>query len=226
MSKSTHPATFTPPSIKSLLLATAGAVVVAAIVLVVAILPAEYGIDPTGAGKALGIKGMSVAQETPAAPETSPMVDDAVQQATDEAAAAAPWGEKEFAAPPAITEFAHLHDADAPKETVRITLQEGEEVEYKATLAKGEPMLFSWSIAEGDIYYDFHGEPTEGNFPEGYFLSYGEGEAGNEKGSFVAPFSGHHGWYWLNYNEDPVTIELTIQGYYSSHEEMYRGKNF
>ena len=29
-----------------------------------------------------------------------------------------------------------------------------------------------------------------------------------------APFSGEHGWYWLNYNEFPVTVTLTVTGYF------------
>ncbi len=43
------------PSIASLGLATLAALAVAGVVLVVAILPAEYGIDPTGIGEALGL---------------------------------------------------------------------------------------------------------------------------------------------------------------------------
>jgi hypothetical protein len=223
MTEDPHQTTFTPPSRRTLLLSTAGALAVAAILLLVAVLPAEYGIDPTGIGRTLGIKGMSVAQDTPAAPAALPQV---VHDATDEALAAAPWNDSEFAPPPPIQQFAHTHDAAPSRDTIRITLEEGEEVEYKAMLATGEPMLFSWSIPEGDIYYDFHGEPTQGGFPQDYFLSYGEGEARGQRGSFVAPFAGHHGWYWLNYNAEPVTIELTIEGYYSSHAELYRARNF
>ena len=40
---------------KELVRGTLIAAVVAGIVLTVAVLPAEYGIDPTGAGKALGL---------------------------------------------------------------------------------------------------------------------------------------------------------------------------
>ena len=29
-----------------------------------------------------------------------------------------------------------------------------------------------------------------------------------------APFTGEHGWYWLNYNDFPVTITLTVTGYF------------
>jgi len=220
MAEDPRQTTFTPPSRRTLLLSTAGALAAAGLLLLVAVLPAEYGIDPTGIGRALGIKGMSVAQDAPAP------LPQAMHDATDEALAAAPWNDAAGAAPPPIRQFAHAHDGAPARDTVRITLQEGEEVEYKALLATGEPMFFSWSIADGDIYYDFHGEPTEGAFPEDYFLSYGEGEAGGQTGSFVAPFAGHHGWYWLNYNEGPVTIELTLEGYYSSHAELYRARNY
>jgi len=43
------------PSIASLGLATVVALIVAGVVLVVAVLPAEYGIDPTGIGETLGL---------------------------------------------------------------------------------------------------------------------------------------------------------------------------
>ena len=27
-------------------------------------------------------------------------------------------------------------------------------------------------------------------------------------------FAGEHGWYWLNYNDFPVTITLTVTGFF------------
>lgn len=213
MSHSPHKATFTPPKARPLLIATAGAIAGAAVLLVFIVLPAEYGIDVTGAGRALGLTQMHAAATASAG-----------TAAQGAATPAAPWEANKAAA--SGTEFAHFHDGPPKRDTIQITLKEGEEVEYKALLDKGESMFFSWSIPQGQIYYDFHGEPTEGDFPEGYFLSYGEGEGKSQEGSFTAPFTGHHGWYWLNYNEEPVTIELTLNGYYRSHEEMYRGKNF
>ena len=32
--------------------------------------------------------------------------------------------------------------------------------------------------------------------------------------ALVAPFAREHGWYWLNYNDFPVTVSLTVTGYY------------
>ena len=43
-------------------LATAGALVAASVVFVALVLPAEFGIDPTGVGRALGLTGLSGAE--------------------------------------------------------------------------------------------------------------------------------------------------------------------
>ena len=47
-------------------------------------------------------------------------------------------------------------------------------------------------------------------------------EAGQEEGqgvssrhgSLVAPFDGQHGWYFLNLAQGPITIDLTVTGYF------------
>jgi hypothetical protein len=46
-------------------MATIIALIVAAVVLVVAVLPAEYGIDPLGTGKALGLMDLAKAEVKP-----------------------------------------------------------------------------------------------------------------------------------------------------------------
>ena len=33
--------------------------------------------------------------------------------------------------------------------------------------------------------------------------------------SFVAPFTGRHGWYWRNLSDEPAVITLEAVGYYS-----------
>ena len=49
------------PTSASLIKATIIALLVGALVLVTAILPAEYGIDPTGLGSRMGLNGLSAA---------------------------------------------------------------------------------------------------------------------------------------------------------------------
>lgn len=58
------------PSSRSLIKASLIALAIAATLLVTAILPAEYGIDPTGLGGKLGLTALhSAASKTPAAPQ-------------------------------------------------------------------------------------------------------------------------------------------------------------
>ena len=110
----------------------------------------------------------------------------------------------------------HEHERKYFTGRVEIAVQPREELEYKATLAVGEPLLYSWRVQGGPVYFEFHGEPTEGEWPEGFFQSYKikESSAG-EHGSFVAPFTGQHGWYWRNLSDEPATIVLEASGYYT-----------
>jgi hypothetical protein len=97
-----------------------------------------------------------------------------------------------------------------------VTLRGAEELEYKATLSRGEPLLYSWKVKQGGrVYFEFHGAPTEGKWPDGYYESYEKGEGSNGHGSMVAPFTGVHGWYWLNLSDQPITIEVELAGYFS-----------
>jgi hypothetical protein len=41
-----------------------------------------------------------------------------------------------------------------------------------------------------------------------------EGAGGS--GSLVARFDGERGWYWLYYNESPVTITLELSGHFDT----------
>jgi hypothetical protein len=104
-----------------------------------------------------------------------------------------------------------------------IKLQSGEGMEYKAAMEKDAAITYTWEVRgarTNAVIFDFHGEPTEGNFPDGYFKSYGEGEGSMGKGTFVAPFTGIHGWYWENVSGEPVTVVVKLAGRYSSFDRI------
>jgi hypothetical protein len=61
MNKIEHPI----QSLASLVKALIAAVILAAIILITAVLPAEYGIDPTGLGKAMGLTVLAEPAEKP-----------------------------------------------------------------------------------------------------------------------------------------------------------------
>ena len=48
------------------------------------------------------------------------------------------------------------------------------------------------------------------------FVRYIEHQEGttSDSGSLVSPFDGEHGWYWLNLSDAPVTVTLTVSGYF------------
>ena len=120
--------------------------------------------------------------------------------------------------------FSRTQNKPFREETITIALEEFEQVEIKAVMSRGDAIVYSWKLLKGQtVYSDFHADPQDkAGFPEGYFIRYNESEAGKEAGSLIAPFMGNHGWYWLNIEENLVEIELRVQGYYESLEEVMR----
>lgn len=175
--------------------ATLAAAGVAAIALVLFVLPAEYGIDPTGLGEKLGIAGMATGGgEADSAP------------AEGAAAAVTPTD----AAPPRAT-----IERTTPwrQDEMTVTLEPHSGMEVKAHMAKGDSYVFSWKSAGGPVKVDMHGERT--NAPEGEFTSYWkERAAEGQQGVFTAPVDGTHGWYWRNKGESPITVTVKVSGFY------------
>ena len=163
-----------PASGWKILVATGAALVVAVVVLLGAILPAEYGLDPLGTGEALGL--LALAQVQPI--ETEP-------------------GEYRL-------------------DSAELVVRPSEWVEYTYRIEEGGGMLFSWQ-ATGELSYNFHSAPD--GAPPGYAESFDAQENDQAHGSYTAPFSGIHGWYWENNGNDYVTISLTTAGFYSSAQE-------
>jgi len=180
--------------------------------LTLVVLPTEYGIDVTGFGKISGLNKISQKQPL--------LGTDIVSTAND----VNNTTEDENAVEPFPRGHANKHSAGPSTKSFSITLQALDEVEYKAVLAPGEPIFYRWSVTSNeDVYVDFHGDPTEGVFPEEYFQSYEEGEMAKSGGSFSPTFTGNHGWYWLNIADHEITITLEVTGYYTSLGEIFRG---
>jgi hypothetical protein len=94
-----------------------------------------------------------------------------------------------------------------------ITLPPEGETEIKTVLRESKVVVYHWETDRGSIYCDLHGHDPEAG--SDFFVRYREDqEAANVTGSLVAPFAGEHGWYWLNYNEFPVVITLTVTGFF------------
>ena len=121
---------------------------IAAVILVVAVLPAEYGIDPTGIGERIGLR-----RQAPALIDMSVAV-------TAEAAATVQQSPVPFRA-----------------DQLTLALKPGETVEIKATMNAGDSYVFSWSAAGGSVDFDMHGAPMDGGKEEASYWK-GEAAAG------------------------------------------------
>lgn len=185
------------PTVRQLIKATAIASVLAAITLVAAVLPAEYGIDPTGAGKALGLNKLHEAGEG----------SDIVISAEDEVTESQP-----LKAGGGVTR----REIPYKTEEMSITLPPNAGAEVKAVMQAGDAFVFNWTSA-APVNFDMHGEPFNAKSDE--FTSYWKGLlASASHGSFVAPFGGTHGWYWRNRSTEPVVVKVSVTGYF---EKLY-----
>ena len=190
---------------KNLLRSVLIAAMVGALLLIAVILPAEYDIDPLGLG---GLLGLSAMNSTPTRTIEITDVIGGNERVTE--VEIPDFGDPVPLPNPAI----HQDETMAHQtRTLQIPIGAEEETEIKALLEEGKVILYSWEVDQGDIYSDFHGHSPE--FGTDFWVRYEEHQEGSgNDGSLVAPFSGEHGWYWLNYNEFPVVVTLTVNGYF------------
>jgi hypothetical protein len=206
MSGSSAPGQFEPPSAKTIAIGSIIALLIALIVLVTFIWPAEYGRDPTGIGDALGITGMSTAPT-----QTIQLANTLSGNETLAEIEIPDFGDP---VPLPNTDVYQLGEAPPETQTVTVELASGGETEVKTVLRENQVITFSWSVDDGVVYSDFHGHTPE--FGEDFWVRYQEDQQGSpgESGSLVAPFSGEHGWYWVNLEDHDVTVTLTVTGYF------------
>lgn len=198
------------PSSAQLIRSTVIAFVTAAVLLVTVVMPADYGIDPTGIGRALNLTQMGEIKRELAA--------EAAAQAaggTTAAAATMPAVQPVPAAPVASAVPAPAPAAEAVKgpwrDATRVTLQPGEGIEIKLRMNAGAKALYAWTVQGGVVNFDTHGDGP------GRSISYekGRGVAADE-GELEAAFNGKHGWFWRNRGDAAVTLLLQTGGDYSS----------
>ncbi len=206
------------PSSAKLIRSTIIAAIVALVLLVTVVMPAEYALDPTGAGRVLGLTEMGEIkeqlEEEAAADEAAQMV--TVQPASEESAPepAAPATETVAAPEPEAepkVEEPESTPAAKPQwqDEVRVVLTPGEGTEYKLTMNEGAVARYSWVSEGGPINYDTHGDGS------GQSISYAKGRGVPEdEGKLEAAFTGNHGWFFRNRNDNDITLVLRTGGDY------------
>lgn len=225
------------PSNARLRRSTVVAFVVAVVLLVTVVLPAEYGVDPTRIGRLLGLTTMGeikvqLAAEAEAdrqaqaagVPESSPppadderlrSIEERLDQImavlvtlrTDPLVASAPAAEVEQ---PAAQPEPASAQPEAWRDAIEITLDPGVGVEFKLVMEAEAEAEFEWTANGGVLNFDAHGDGG------GRSISYEKGRSvAADAGILVAAFDGNHGWFWRNRTQAPVTLTLRTRGSYS-----------
>lgn len=180
------------PSRSSIVKAASVALATALVLLFTAVLPAEYGIDPLRTGRLLKLTGISQADSNSGGRAT-----------------------------PVKAGLYTLQPATYKVDTEDIGLHPGEGFEIKYHMLKGASMVFAWK-ADGPLQFEFHGEPDQKPKPD-YFESYLlDDKKGRDRffGSFIAPTTGVHGWFWQNKSKEDVRMHLSVSGFFDS-SKMY-----
>lgn len=99
-------------------------------------------------------------------------------------------------------------------ETVTFQLAPFESLEYSYRMELGAVMIFSWR-ATGELVYNLHSTPDlpAVTVADGYAESFSNGRALQEQGTYTAPFTGQHGWFWENRTNAKVTLRLATAGF-------------
>ena len=131
MHNSSIPSTQEIPSTSNLIKSTIVAIIIAGILLVTVVMPAEYGIDPTGIGEATGLKKMgevkvSLAKEA-AADRTKDMAADT---------------QAEPVKPEVVVPVPEPMQSTSNHE-MQVTLAPDEGTEIKVTMTKGNKVRYS-----------------------------------------------------------------------------------
>ncbi len=192
------------PSSAQLLRSTVIAAASALAILVTVVLPAEYGIDPTGAGRLLGLTEMGEIK-TQLAEEAE--MDRLMEEGRDDQSSV-------------LDDFLSLfvgtaQAQEAWRDAVTFTLAPGDTAEIKLVMVEGNTAEYAWTAEGGRINFDLH---AHGN---GQSIDYDRGRGASAgDGSIEAPFAGEHGWFWRNRDNADVTVTLQLRGDYSELKQI------
>ncbi len=186
--------------LKSLLIA----LLIGAVVLVSAVLPAEYGMDPLGTGELFGFSKLyqgnnqtasslnfnKIKMEKLGSPQSTPKPSEANN-------------------PPPEIQYPNREDS------IEVIVPAEKGIEYKFKSLKYGNIKYEWTTDKGIVYIDFHGEVKQENSPKNVFYeSYTLAYSNNMAGTLTAPFEGKHGWYFRNETNKDIVVTIRLNGQY------------
>ncbi|TWI79005.1 hypothetical protein IQ13_3396 [Lacibacter cauensis] len=201
MSELYHPVLGKKKIIKALIIS----LLIASVLLVGAVLPAEYGLDPTGIGKKLGFTRLHVSADSTTVVRASyPRIK--MAEAGSDSTVAKPV---EANNPPPSQQY------EIREDSVQVTVPAGKGIEYKIYMLKHGQVKYEWTTDKDVLYVDFHGEVNQAQaVKDVYYESYTLAYADNMVGTLLSPFEGKHGWYFRNNGKSDVVVTIRLKGQY------------
>ncbi len=179
---------------KTLALITGGGLVAGALIVLGAIMPAEFNTDPLGIGKLSGIARLWAPDEIE----------------VDTNTAGGPLAREYNTAP--RTDVIEIPLTDF------LGGAKGSELEYKVAMKQGATLIYEWEAVgaknSNDIGFDFHGHTTPEPGQEMTVASYKASRGLSQKGALTAPFDGIQGWQFSNFGDGAVVIRVKLTGFY------------
>jgi hypothetical protein len=181
---------------KTLIVVSVSALVIGTLIVLGAIMPAEFNQDPLGIGKLSGIARIWAPPE----------------KKLDVNSGSAPLA-REYPAP-------FRSDVIEIPLTGFLGGASGSELEYKFRMKKDATLIYSWEIigAENpkDVSYDFHGHttPVAGSKELMAVATYKQSYGLKQQGALTAPFDGIEGWQFSNGGDKDVVVRVKVSGFY------------
>ena len=194
------------PSSAQLIRSTIIAATSAVVILVTVVLPAEYNIDPTGIGGAIGLAEMG---EIKTQLEEEAEADRQMMEAEDEQSSLLNDVFGLFVG------AAHAQEAMVWRDETTFTLAPGDSADWKMEMDAGQMAEYRMLVEGGRVNFDLHGHGG------GETVTYekGRGSTGAE-GEVTAAFDGQHGWFWRNRDSSDVTVTIQVRGEYAEFVQL------
>ena len=188
------------PTSSQLLKSTMVAIGVGCTLLILVILPAEYGTAPTGVGELLGLKKMGEIK---------------IRLNQDFLKENQVFRENIGAKDELMVESKISKEN---QDVMEFVIAPDEAIEIKLEMKKGSMAKYKWTTQNGGLNYNLHGDGHK-DFQKS--ISYKKGRmTSSDSGEFKAEFDGYHGWFWRNRNNKSVTVTLETIGDYILIKQM------
>jgi hypothetical protein len=184
-----------------LILVSAGSIAATLLLVFLLVLPAIYGIDPTGFGAKLGLNGVSNQMNQQAAIDTDK---DSVPQTRSSENAADQLNAGMQEQPETLL--------SERQETFTLTVPPKQNLVFKFAMQKDYELDYHWATDSKPLYVELRGQKHSAANNE--FKVFGKLKESKAKGFFIAPFDGNYSLYWENKSDHAVTIRLMAKGVY------------